>query len=153
MRKWVVAGVALALVAIGVGAYLFSQPRQGSVEYHKKEFVKSYNRLGRKGIASLWFLPDRVRGFYSDWQSRRWEFHERALMNAGYLSSASFKVSNALAYNVARAARADLSMNGLDAPLVMLGVSSNDTVVCIAPVDAMERVRQAVDKFDVLELK
>ena len=92
MRKWVVAGV-VTLVAVGVSAYLLSQPRKGLVEYHKEKYLEAY------GVGPIveWIIlhaPMAVHDLYWQPKQKRIDFHRNALLEAGYLVQREFVVSN-----------------------------------------------------------
>src|SRR5688572_20585371 len=91
MRKWVVVGV--ALVAVAVGAYLLSQPRNGSLEYHKRKYLAA-SRAGKwqgwikkNGPISLGAALDRR-------AMKVLAHHRRALIGLGYLEHRTVVVSN-----------------------------------------------------------
>jgi hypothetical protein len=90
MRKWVVAGVALAV--IGMGTYLVSQPREGTVAYHIRELRKVGN-----GPVDNWFIPHSPQRIVDMWEERglkKVQFHMDALIRSGYLERRLFTVSN-----------------------------------------------------------
>jgi hypothetical protein len=96
VQKWVVAGV--ALVAVGVSAYLFSQPRKGTVEDHKLLYLRAASREPfRIHAKNLW---ERLRGSSTRHLSAELvsyedqEKHQRKLIKLGYLIEREFVVSN-----------------------------------------------------------
>ena len=98
MRKWVVAGL-VALVAVGVGAYLFWQPKKGTVEYHKKKYEEAYE----VGVVGKWINsrgPAVLQKLYWRPKQRRIDFHLKALLEAGYLERREFVVSNRPAHAI-----------------------------------------------------
>ena len=91
MRKWVVAG--LVLIAIVLGTYLFSQPRRGTVEYHKRKYEEAHE----VGVVGKWINssgPAILQELYWRPKRRRIDFHLKALLEAGYLERREFVVSN-----------------------------------------------------------
>ena len=96
MRNSVVAGV--MLVAVGVSAYLFSQPRKGTVDYHKLQYLRATSREPfRIHAKNLW---ERLRGSSAGHISfelvsyEDQEKHQRKLIKLGYLIEREFVVSN-----------------------------------------------------------
>jgi hypothetical protein len=94
-RKWVVVGV--VLVAVSMGAYLLSQPRRGSVEYHKEEFLKA----GILGPREDWILSHtpgilEAKAHQAVWarKMKQHDFHRTALVELGYLDKRTFYVRN-----------------------------------------------------------
>ncbi len=45
MRKWVVIVAAALVVGLAVCVAIFSRPKPGSVEWHRKEYLRAYNRV------------------------------------------------------------------------------------------------------------
>ena len=96
MRKWVVAGL-LALVASGVSWYLLSQPRKGTLEYHKRKYVEAHLETARRDPIGDWIrlhAPMAVDDLYWRPKLKRLDFHRNALLEAGYLVEREFVVSN-----------------------------------------------------------
>ena len=92
MRKWLVAGL-VALVVVGVGVYLFWQPKKGTVEYHKRKYEEAHE----VGVVGKWINssgPEVLRKLYWRPRERRIVFHLNALLEAGYLERREFVVSN-----------------------------------------------------------
>jgi len=86
--------IALAIVAvvvIGVGAYLvsvFSGPKRGSVEWHKREYLEA-----RKSSGLDYWLPRRWREAYWDRKQEARSVHLAALIELGYVERRSVTVS------------------------------------------------------------
>jgi hypothetical protein len=82
----------IAAVVIGVGVYVVLQPEKGTVEYHKKEYVKA----SEDGLFGT-FLT-RGEGPLQRWYSRREqeskELHLQALIDMGYLCQKVYVISN-----------------------------------------------------------
>jgi len=89
MRKWVVAGL-IVVVAIGVGTYLLSQPRRGTVEYHKRKYAEAGmpEWVLKKGVPAV------LQNLYERRFVREFEFHRSALIELGYLERRLFVVTN-----------------------------------------------------------
>jgi len=97
MRKWVVAG--LVALAVGAGAYLLSQPRHGTVEYHEKQLLKLDN-LSRFDSWVDKRGPERLQALWVRRRIKRITFHADALVKLGYLERRSFMISNSTPRNV-----------------------------------------------------
>ena len=82
MRKRIV--IVLAVVAL-VGGYVLSQPRKGTLEYHKTEYLAERNPTKFESLVSAKWVPDMVKVFVWKRRERRATFHQRALFEAGYL--------------------------------------------------------------------
>ena len=94
MRKWKWVAAGLALVASGVTAYLLSQPRVRSIQYHKEQYLKG------PSLAEKWMedhLPGDARFWFWQRRNTREDFHYRALVQLGYLEERVFSLSNHLA--------------------------------------------------------
>ena len=88
----VFAGVLVA-VAIGVAAYVLSQPRRATVEYHKKEYLEAHEM----GPVAEWITlhaPMAVHDLLWTPRKKRIDFHRNALLELGYLAQREFSVSN-----------------------------------------------------------
>lgn len=104
MRKWVVAGL-VAPMAVGVGTYLFSQPREGTVEWHKREYLRAHRELlGMPRYPQLTAFFYRVTGKGQREQvlsegeraglTKRLDVSRAALMEADYLVRRRIVLSN-----------------------------------------------------------
>jgi hypothetical protein len=100
MRKRIVIGL-LAVVVIGVMAYFVSQPqpKRGSVEWHKREFVRA--RDGKPMMLRLRAAWDRFTSHGNKWRaadywrrSEGMQSNRTALIRLGYLEERTFVVSN-----------------------------------------------------------
>lgn len=98
MRKGVAIGL-LAITTIGTVIFFTSQPRKGSVAWHKKEYLAAVKTLFR--IRSTDRLRKRMglpKESIDATQSRRLKFglteHQRTLLESGYLIERRFVISN-----------------------------------------------------------
>jgi hypothetical protein len=84
----------LVVAVVGVVAFVFSGPKKGSVEWHKREYLKA--RDGRGFANRTQQLWSKIRGQSPDFQGiiARTRFHENALIQLGYLEAWKFIVSN-----------------------------------------------------------
>jgi len=91
MRKWIVVG--LVALSFGLGAYLLSQPRHGTVVYHEKQLLK----LDNFSRFDSWLDehgPERLQDLLVRRRLKRIAFHADALVKLGYLEKRSFMISN-----------------------------------------------------------
>ena len=90
MRKRIV--IALSVLAvIGVGGYVLSRPRKGSVEYHKVKLSEGQTSLDR------WiknYSPSRVKDYWFRRRGAQADFHRKALIQLGYFEERVFVLSN-----------------------------------------------------------
>jgi hypothetical protein len=143
MRKPIVIGV-IAVIGIGVLAVWVSEPKNGSVEYHRREYLEAIAPAGK------WagFLPVVTQERYGQWRAERAVSHLKALYEAGYLTRQSFAVSNRPVLEVASAAwgAADDSFR------VFGGINTdNNLVVVSGPVDSMRKWADLIRAADVPE--
>jgi hypothetical protein len=89
VRKRLVIG-ALAAIVIGFAAYVLSQPKEGTVEWHKRRYEKEMHRIDGKGT-----LFDRIRSEFGlpSRPSRHME-HRQALIDLGYLEERQIILTN-----------------------------------------------------------
>jgi hypothetical protein len=99
-RRWVFAGVVVTVV-IGVAAYMLSQPRRGTVEYHKKKYLEAHE-TGPVGEWIILHAPVAVHDLYWKPREKRTDFHRNALLEAGYFAQREFIVSNRVAKSLAQ---------------------------------------------------
>lgn len=114
MRKWVVAG--LVALAVGAGAYLLSQPKKGTVEWHKKEYFSTleqkygqrlidrarrstYQRTGWRWLLSTQTVNERVK------LQAKIDAHREALVRSGYIVERIFTVNDPIAFRATFADR------------------------------------------------
>jgi hypothetical protein len=109
VRKRIIIGL-LAVVVIGVGVFFLSQPKKGSVEYHKREYLATLDKLfGRRWVDRVWSYLDkagarreRLSSEEKDGLELRLVRHQRSLIDLGFLVERQFPVSNVSASNVQR---------------------------------------------------
>src|SRR4029453_11765780 len=93
MRKRLLIG-AISVAVIGLAAYFFSKPKEGTVEYHKKAYMGVSH-----GPVLQWIVqhgPRRVSAGIVGSSRRRLDYHRGSLVRLGYLAELTFPVSNAL---------------------------------------------------------
>ena len=101
VRKWIVIGL-LILSAIGVLAYVFSGPKRGSVEWHKREYrnarmkLEGHTCFDRVRTAYAQITGSTVRDLADDDFMRLCEktmVHERVLLDMGFLGRREVQVT------------------------------------------------------------
>ena len=95
MRKRIVIAL-IAVVAIGLGAYvtfLLSGPKRGSVEYHKREFLRA-RHWGMADEGMYRYGPGEWMSARLDKKNNRLARHQNALINLGYLEERTVVVRN-----------------------------------------------------------
>jgi hypothetical protein len=99
MRKRVVTG-AIAVVVIGVAAYVLSQPKKGTVEWHKANYMKCFNRMWGN---TLWWRTERIARRVAGLPppakpdpraANEALSHLSALVELGYLSERRYAITN-----------------------------------------------------------
>jgi hypothetical protein len=102
MRKRLVIG-AIAVVVIGVAAYVFSQPKEGTVEWHKREYASVVRKLERRTLADRASVAwGKIRGNpFAPLVPRNdrllrteLERHRVALLTSGYFVERRFTTTN-----------------------------------------------------------
>jgi hypothetical protein len=139
---------AIAAVAIGLAAYFVYLPRRGSVEYHKREFLK----FSELTSSPLWVdrngVPDSVRTLYRRRLTHRVHFHLQALIEAGYLKKGVFIVSNAPPLKVLQATGIEFRQPNSNFTIISWSLSR---ISVNAPGELMEEIGEAIRKADVPE--
>jgi hypothetical protein len=148
VRKRVVIG-AMAAVVIGVAAHVFSQPKEGMFEYHKKEYLNA----GVPEWALVRGVPGFVRHFYERHFTHELEFHRRALIDGGYLRESVFVVSNASAGNVMRAVQMELPGYIGEFTSMACFASDPNAITVTAPREWMDEIGEAIRKADIEEAR
>ena len=99
MRKWIF--IVLAVLAVlGAGTHFIGKPRRGTIDYHKKQYVKAQD-AGRLERWVMSHTPDSVGRALIAARMKRQEFHRDALVELGYLEERRCFVTNRAAGYVA----------------------------------------------------
>ena len=143
MRKRIIIGL-LAIVVIGVVAFFISQPKKGSVEWHKREYENHMQRLDGKRT-----LFDRIRSAFglARRPDRHME-HRRALIDLGYLEEREIILTNnpeGFSKALVQWATNEFPQNWLWA----FGVRSNNVMFLRAERHNMKKWEEAVRRIDV----
>src|SRR5213594_3836470 len=102
MRKRIVIGV-VAIIGVGVLVFVVSQPRKGSLEYHKREYFDAQPGGGWRDVLRQLLGREPMSREVSKEDQARMKFHEKALIKLGYLEEWTFIVSNQPPTNVLNA--------------------------------------------------
>ena len=146
-KRLVIGAVAAAVICVGV--YVLSQPRKGSVEYHKRKYLQA----GVPDWTRKNGIPAGVRRFYLRRFGRELEFHRGALIDAGYLKERVLLVSNCSPFKVVQAAEIELSENIAEFTSIAWDTPDTNAISVIAPAEWIEKIAHAIRKADLPETK
>jgi hypothetical protein len=98
MRKRILIAL-LAIVVIGVGAFVLTRTKERTVEWHKQKYWEARERkTWRHSIYRAWYRtfgsPDRDYRFLDRFVRKGLDTHERQLIRLGYLEERTFTASN-----------------------------------------------------------
>ena len=99
MRKRIVIGLLIVSV-IGIAAFFFSQPKKGTVEWHKSEYLAASGGAVRPNLVKStlgWFVGLDQSVLQNEERERvaqKAESHRAALVKLGYLSERRFAITN-----------------------------------------------------------
>src|SRR5688500_6271167 len=92
VRKRIVIGL-LGIVVIGAVAFFVSQPKKGTVEWHKREYLKA-NHWGIVDEGVFRYASQKRQNARFERKRERIESNRRALIELGYLEERSVIVYN-----------------------------------------------------------
>jgi hypothetical protein len=100
VRKRIVIA-SITVIGAAVLVYVASQPKEGTVEGHKREYIAAWRRVNRKTLPEkAKQLFERIAGRKSPpWHftaedNQRMQVHRAALLEMGYLSQREFELTN-----------------------------------------------------------
>jgi hypothetical protein len=136
---------AIAAGVIGVAAYVLSQPKEGTVEWHKREYLDAMRWRWSDRLEVMW---DRVtdksnrryRVFHPEDLKRR-NAHQAALVRLGYLQERTFYLTNRSAGEVASSAAKAAEAIFSDERRYLL------TLMIYGPEDTLPRFVPRVDRL------
>jgi hypothetical protein len=146
----------LIVLAIGGAAFLFRQPKEGSIEWHKRKYLAAEDKMrGRtwftpvanayhKVTGTVRSLPVRDAGEMQLLHSER-ENHRTALVELGYLVQRTFLVSNSPAVVGNRVIRSPGVPGGRYS---LITVSSDDIKITAPPAD-MPKWERLIRQMDL----
>ena len=150
MRKRIVIA-AVAIVVVGVLAYVVSRPKRGSVEWHKREVIQAAKGDWRDRAHNLW---NRVTGREELFHSNdRRSSNLEALLRLGYLEQREFVVSNRsldkVFHQSHQLARTDRRWRRLQKWFIDVDRKGTNVVVVVATREDMPILSEAIGKADV----
>ena len=162
MRKRI--ALALLIVSvIGVALFFLSQPKKGSAEWHKREYLRATKGDLRTRAQSMWL---RIRGKADPFvllssEMPRLAEHQRALIELGFLEKQELVFSNRTAEGVLFAGSfesmrsnllADPRLKQLQWEFVEMTPSTQETsIILVAPRHAFAALEEFFRKADVPE--
>jgi len=154
MRKRTVIGV-IAAVVIAVAAYVVSQPKEGSVEYHKREYLKAFERICQNTLRQkLQRVYRRVARRAAPPETRRADYkafdhHITSLIRLGYLQKARISLTNAAAADAMNAGYGGRSANQAIRDFINISPAAPQIVLIIAPRSDVPIIEAAIRQADV----
>lgn len=143
MGKRIAIGL-LAVLIIGVAAYMLSQPKEGTVEWHKRKCENAMRALNGEHA-----LLDRARNRFGLPPRRNlYQEHRQALTDLGYLEEREFILTN----SPEKPSRALVHWATNEIPqdrLWSIGLVSNKFLVIRAERHSMKKWEEAVRRIDV----
>src|SRR5687767_13758202 len=99
MRKRLIIG-AIAAVVIGVAAYVLSEPKEGTVEWHKAGYLKERKKIERRTVLDqferLYVKIRKPRNYtFRSVSGDELKKHTEALIQLGFLEAKRIRVTNA----------------------------------------------------------
>jgi hypothetical protein len=105
MRKRITIALLAIVLAVAVGI-IVTNPRKGSLAWHKKEYFACFPRQGVVDVLGQLVGKQPLGGGWAAWtpqKEERMKFHEKALIKMGYLEEWTFVLSNQPPTNVLNA--------------------------------------------------
>jgi len=93
VRKWVSIG-AIAVVVVGLAAWVFWEPEKGTLEWHKRKYRNPTETTIWDRLARLPVVPAVFQRQYEQRKLKILEFHERELIKAGALKESQWALTN-----------------------------------------------------------
>jgi hypothetical protein len=153
-KRLVIAAVVMAVIT--VAAYVVSQPRKGTVEYHQKAYFEGHGPIRQWLVAHG---PERISEAIVMRGRRRLQHHRQALIRLGYLAEPTFTVSNAPPETVLSRIRPswcsfgrslDLLPEEVDVSYYHAVAGTNFVTICCIQKD-VDLYKSAISKADVTE--
>jgi len=142
-------------VVIGVAVYFLSQPRKGTVEWHRRGYSETFHR-GRAAAKLMEVGPHFVSEIYFEHQAKKRRFHESALVSAGFLGVKEIPVTNRAPRAFSRDLIEELKQQARTADEIGVPISMrtrSNTVTVVAATSLLTNLDVLVRKLDVPETK
>jgi hypothetical protein len=155
MRKRIAIAV-LAIVGVGILAHALTEPKEGSIEWHKREYFKARGQNGsmiRNFLRVVWSKINPRAAEPPQENIDRMDSHYEALMKLGYLEEKAFLVSNRTSLAVADTlffthtnvfADKDVAFSRID-------IGGTNIISIISPRDEMYKWERLIREADVPE--
>ena len=147
--RWRIAIAVLAVVGIAGAVYVGTQPRKGSVEWHKEQWIKANERTPVTQLMKLKVVPRTIRNNYFREADEKAAFHWKWLIDAGYLTQRVVAVSNHPVFPRLSKGFADAFTNDTLSFIIM--GRTNGNVIVTAPVTAIDQIEEIIRKDDTLQ--
>ena len=142
----------LAIIGVGALVWLVTQPKKGSLEWHKREYEAAAQGSLTFRLKNLWW---QIRG--EDRRSRviseERNEHQQALIHLGYLEQREFVISNRsideVINEVARLFRVRPTRWGLQDVFLDVDTRGTNIIIIVAARDDMPVVAKIIRKTDV----
>jgi len=144
---------------IGVAVYFLSQPKEGTVEWHKSQYLKTLKRLSQ----DTW--TDKLQRVYRritrrpspvPWDSdafssdvKAFEHHLNSLVRLGFLQEARVSLTNARALNAKQAGFFGRHADEELRRFIAIGTEGDRIVHIVAPPSDLPRIEAAIRQADV----
>jgi len=153
MRKRIVIG--LAVVLIGAVAFFLSQPKKGSVEWHKRGYLDACKRLNEETLADkakqfLNRITGRkvVRQVWPRDAYERVQTHRAALLTLGYLGQQGFDLTNCSRAQLLSSPAFAFAVRGSQPEFLLVTIQDTNSLHIIAVREDMPLFVEAIRKVD-----
>ena len=143
------------MVVIGMAAFFLSQPKMGSVEWHKRKYLDAWKRLNEQTLADkVKNFLNRIAGrkvttqFWSRENHERVQSHRAALLTLGYLDQQAFDLTNCSRAQVLSSPAFAFAHRGSHREFVMITIQDTNTLHIIAARQNMPLFVEAIRKVD-----
>jgi hypothetical protein len=155
VKKRLIIG-AIAVVVIGVAVYFLSQPKEGTVEWHKRQYLKAFERitqttwkdkLQRVYRRILRQPPPDSEAFRSDGEA--FDHHLASLVRFGYLQETRVSLTNAHANYALRVGYPGGDSDEALRRFIVISIPEPHVLRIIAPTSDLPIIEAAIRQVDV----